>query len=183
MRSFNVKPATAIGAVFVACTVAVVATLALAGGGEISKGSGKIVDRVFARGRTAGQTFTSAASWQDVIGAKVTVNVPAGEEALVTARFSASSTCIGTGGKGGPWCAVRIMLGGTEGHPQSAENFAFDSSNAGTEGAFSPEAHAMERFRTLGPGEHVVKVQALPMNGATSFSLANWALVVQRSLK
>ena len=182
MRSLNVKPATALGAILVACAVAVVATLALAGG-EISKGSGKSVDRVIARGRALGQTFTTSVSWQNVLGAKATVTVPPGEEALVTARFSAASTCLGTGGKGGPWCAVRIMIGDAEGHPQSGENFGFDSSNAGTEGPASGEAHAMERFRTVGPGEHVVKVQALPMNGATSFSLANWALVVQRSLK
>jgi hypothetical protein len=182
MRSFNVKPATAIGAVFVACVVAVVTTLALAGG-VISKGSGKTVDRVIARGRTGGQTFTTAASWQNVDGAKVTVKVPSGQEALVTARFSAASTCVGSSGKGGPWCSVRIMIGGAQGHPQSAEFFEFDSSNAGTEGNFSWEAHAMERFRTLGPGEHVVQVQAIPMNGATSFTLEDWALVVQRSLK
>ena len=43
---------------------------------------------------------------------------------------------------------------------------------------------AMERFRIPGPGTHVVKVQATPLNGTgLSFRLSDWALVIQRSLK
>ena len=181
MRSLSMRPVTALGALFLACALAVVTTLALAGG-VISKGNGKGVSRVIARGSTGVQTFTES-SFQDVAGATATVKVPPGRQALVTARFSAGSTCVGSGGKGGPWCSVRILIGGTEAHPQSSANFAFDSSDAGNEGPFSWEAHAMERFRTVGPGEHVVKVQAIPMNAATAFTLSDWSLVVQRSLK
>ena len=182
MRSLNLRPVTALAAVSVACTMAVLATLALAGG-VITKGSGKDVSRVIARGSTGSQSFTSSSSFQDVVGARATVKVPAGRQALITARFSASSRCMGTGGKGGPWCSVRILIGGSEASPASTENFEFDSSDAGDEGLYSWEGHAMERFRTVGPGRHVVKVQALPMNAATDFTLADWSLVVQRSLK
>lgn len=181
MRSLSVRPVTALGAVFLACALAVVTTLALAGG-VITKGNGKGVSRVIARGRVGPQTFT-AGSFQNVTGATAKVKVPPGRQALVTARFSAESTCVGSGGKGGPWCSVRILIGGAEAHPASSENFVFDSSDAGNEGPYSWEAHAMERFRTVGPGTHVVKVQAIPMNSADSFSLSDWTLVVQRSLK
>lgn len=182
MRSLNVRPATALGIIVLACALAVVTSLALAGG-LISTGSGKNVSRVIARGSDGSQSFTTATSFQDVVGAKATVKVPPGRQALVTARFSAESTCVGSGGKGGPWCSVRIMMGGNQGLPAAEENYKFDSSDAGDEGAFAWEGHALERFRTLGPGKHVVKVQAIPVNGATNFTLANWAFVVQRSLK
>lgn len=182
MRSLSIRPVTALGAVFLACALAVVTTLALAGG-VFSKGNGKGVSKVIARGRIGPQTFTDGLSFQNVTGATATVKVPPGRQALVTARFSAESTCVGTGGKGGPWCSVRILIGGAEGHPASSDGFAFDSSDAGDEGPFAWEAHAMERFRTVGPGEHVVKVQAIPTNAATEFTLSDWTLVVQRSLK
>ena len=182
MRIWRVKPLTSVCAAAVVSLLSVIAAVAVAGG-VITKESGKSVSRVIARGSTGSQVFETVA-WQDVVGAKATVKVPAGRQALVTARFSAESSCVGTGGKGGPYCAVRILIGGVQGHPASGENFAFDRSDAGNEGAFSLEGHAMERFRILGPGTHVVKVQATPLNGTgLSFRLSDWALVIQRSLK
>lgn len=183
MGSLNVRPITVLGAISMACAIAVATSLALAGVNVVSTGSGKSVSRVIARGGTGVQSFTSSSSFQNVVGARATVKVPAGRQALITARFTASSRCTGSGGKGGPWCSVRILIGGTEANPASTENYEFDSSDAGNEGPYSWEGHAMERFRTVGPGKHVVKVQAIPMNGATDFSLGDWSLVVQRSLK
>src|SRR5690242_13943956 len=52
--------------------------------------------------------------YADVPGASVTMTVPSGTKALLLARFSATSTCVGPTGT---WCAVRIVINGVEAKP------------------------------------------------------------------
>ena len=73
------------------------------------------------------------ATFTNVTGAVRWVNIPAGTERMLDARYTAESACIGAGG----WCSVRIVVispaGGvvTELDPASGADFAFDSAAGG----------------------------------------------------
>src|SRR4051812_29704234 len=99
------------GAVLVVVLLVGVATAATAVGRatapvSLTGGAGTAVKVV--RGTSF---FTQSREWTDLTGASQTVQVPAGQTALVVARFSAASECT----KLDPdfeLCEVRILIGG-----------------------------------------------------------------------
>ena len=133
---------------------------------------------------------TAATDWTDVPGASATLNIPsAGTDQHFLATFSAESRCTASTDDPaqGAWCALRILVNGTEMSPAVGTNFAFDSGNwPDGSGEDLWEAHAIQRvIGPLGPGNHDVQVQVrlVPNGGAAidsgSFSLDDWVLTVQ----
>ena len=113
---------------------------------------------------------TSSTSWVTLPGASLTMSVPNGKQKLFIAEFDAESYCQ----NGTQWCSVRILINGTEMHPQSGTNFAFDSVDTDRW-----EAHAMSRtFGPVGPGQYTFQVQARVSNAATVFGLDDWSFKV-----
>ena len=180
MRQFSVRPAAAAGLIATVCIAVIAATVATAGM-NVSKGSGGRITRVVARG-SSDTISPGATSFVTLPGATAKITVPSGRQALVTARFTAESTCSG-GGPASGWCSVRILFGTKPGLPAGGDGFAFDSTDSGNEDYSSQESHSVERFRTLGPGTYTVKVQTSIENGAVTFELDDWTLIVERSIK
>jgi hypothetical protein len=125
-------------------------------------------------------------AWADVPGMTTTITVPANTKAVIDARFSATSICVGTPVITNASCFVRILIGGVEGQPNGVNLSVFDSTRNVDPTVFEgfsvgQQAHMIERVRgPLAPGTYVVKVQAfVPYSGAT-LALINWLLVVQR---
>jgi hypothetical protein len=124
---------------------------------------------------------TSATSFVDLPGATATITVPGPENGLVLARFSAESACYQPGATIGNWCSVQILLDGAPMDPATGVDFAFDSTDAGTETSTSWESHSMDRSLVVGPGNHTVVVQWVVTNGATIFRLDDWSLTIERA--
>jgi hypothetical protein len=148
--------------------------------------SGGAITKVKVLRETAAQTTTST-SFVNLPGASTTITVPAGQKALILARFSAESNC--SGGTVDDWCSARIMVGGSEGGPASGSDFAFDSVDSSETAACAAdecgwESHSMDRSRgPLGPGTYKVKVQwrVVQFGGsAPTFRLDDWSLIVER---
>jgi hypothetical protein len=143
--------------------------------------SGGAIERV-AIARETDIARTSAVQFNDVPGANVSVNVPAGSTRLVMARFSAESACAG--GTGNEWCSVRIVAVNvangavTELSPKSDRNLAFDSTDAGSE-TFAWESHSMDRSERLGAGNYRIKAQRAVTNAAVVFSLDDYSFTVE----
>jgi hypothetical protein len=130
--------------------------------------------------RDTSVSSTGATSFEDLPGATMTIRVPAKTEALILARFSAESVCVGPF-ESQTACSVRIMVGSSEADPASGSDFAFDSSNAGGEGPFSWESHSMDRSRgPLGPGTYTVKVQYMVTTVGGAFRVDDWSFTVER---
>ena len=120
-----------------------------------------------------------------------TILVPAGFTALLSARFSAESSCIESGAASSSWCTVRISIGGVEAEPAGGSDFAFDSTDTGTEGFGSWESHSMDRHRcytnTTGVNQNVpVRVEWGTVNDdgvapPPTFRIDEWSLVIQES--
>lgn len=132
-----------------------------------------------ATGATAesGATTTS----QPLPGASVQVSVPAGRTGIVVASFTAESACTGSSG----YCSMRILVNGVNAKPfdeGSDIDFAFDSTDNGTETAASWESHAMTRSTAALPaGTYTVTVDRR-LVGATSFRLDDWHLMAEVKL-
>jgi hypothetical protein len=126
----------------------------------------------------ASPTTTSSTSYVDVPGATLNITVPAGQTMLVTATFAAESSC--SGGAAGNWCSMKIVIGGSDGTPDSDGDFAYDSNDGET--AASWESHSFSRFRTLGAGNYTVTAQQLVTNASTVLRLDDWTLIVERDL-
>ena len=118
-----------------------------------------------------------AGAYQDLPDAVVTMRVPAGEEAFLLTRFSASSGC--SGGSGEAFCCVRILVNGVPAKP--SDYATFDSNDTGTASGSDIEAHAIERSTgRLGPGTYTVKVQVRTDQTAMIFYLKDWHFAVER---
>jgi hypothetical protein len=130
--------------------------------------------------------ITNFTNFADVPGMTTTITVPAGTKAVIAARFSATSICVGTPVILNASCFVRILIGGVEGKPNGVNLSVFDSTRNVEPNVFEgfdvgQQAHMIERVRgPVGPGTYVVKVQSfVPYQGAT-LALINWMLEVQR---
>lgn len=126
----------------------------------------------------------TSTSWVDV--ATTTITIPASTRAVIDARFSATSICVGTPVVLGANCFVRILIGGVEGQPNGVNLSVFDSIRNVEPNIFdgfdiAQQAHMIERVRgPLGSGTYTVTVQSfVPYSGAT-LALINWLLEVQR---
>jgi len=118
-------------------------------------------------------------------GMSVRITVPARHKALLISRFSAESACYG--GDANPnWCIAKVLVDGVEASPGDGSDFAFDSTDNGTESSTSWESHALERASIVGPGVHTVKVVGAVTDfggtGAQVFWTGERTLVVERAL-
>jgi hypothetical protein len=144
----------------------------------VSGGAGSI-NHVNVVTETVAQT-TSSTAFVALPGASTTISVPAGEAALLVARFTAESQC--TGAAAGSWCSVRILVNGAEADPASGIDFAFDAVPTVNTTDFW-EGHAMDRSKLVGAGNYVVIVQWAVTNASTTFRLDDWSFTVERAQK
>lgn len=119
-------------------------------------------------------------TFTDVTGAQVSVQVPDGVYANLSARFSAESECVGPAST---WCSVRIVVskdggGFVEMYPNAGSDAAFDAA-----GSDRWESHAIERHYFGDPGStYTFKVQAARV-GVTEFYLDDWSFVAETDLQ
>ena len=123
------------------------------------------------------QVNAGGLAFANLPGAVANINVPAGANACLLARFTSESACYGGTG----YCNVRILIDGVEAAPVAGTDFSFDSTDAGAETSSSWESHAVERIRVVGPGAHVVQVQWAVTQAATKLRLDDYTLVVERT--
>jgi hypothetical protein len=116
--------------------------------------------------------FTTT-SFQNMPGGVAVIKVPVDKVQLVEARITASSSCQGPSGQN--WCAVRILADGVEMNPVIPGGTAFDGVGDGNDYF---EGHAMQRSILLGPGSHVIQVQAAVSLSGMSFFLDDWSFTV-----
>jgi hypothetical protein len=89
----------------------------------------------------------------------------------LVARFSGESRCAGAAGG---VCSIRLLVNGEQMLPKAGGDYAFDST-----GGIWLEASSVERLSlALAPGTYTVAVQGAVLNGATSFSIDDYALTV-----
>ena len=120
-------------------------------------------------------TSTSSTSYVELPTASASIDVPAGTTATILVSFAAESSCYGAG-----YCSVRVLVDGNEATPVVGTNeFAFDSSDGGTETSSSWESHALERAVTgVAAGAHTVTVQYATTSATGTFRLDDWGLTV-----
>jgi hypothetical protein len=171
--------------------VAVVALMLIVASGVavavVTKLSGGAIDQVkVAQGPDV--TTTTSTSFVDLPDAFVRVSVPSGENGLLLARFSAESACYNTTAGSNTndlWCGVRILAvkdgTTTEMLLQPDSDFAFDSTDKGTESSASWEGHATDRSLLVGPGRYTVKVQYRTNSSSATFRLDDWHLTVEKA--
>ena len=117
-------------------------------------------------GTTTVTVDTSA--WTEVATGVVTI--PEGETAYLVVTFSAETSCSANF-----WCSVRILVDGTEALPAVGTDFAMDSAGGSTWGG-----HSVTRVTgPLGPGTYDVAVEGYRVGGSGSFTLDDWALVIE----
>ena len=113
----------------------------------------------------------SGTGWQTVSDTTINVNIPSSR--LVIARFTAESACYGSGS--GNWCSVRIVArrGSTEIEfdPVVGTDYAFDSTDNGTETGNPWEGHAVNRSKRLSSGQYQILVQARTTSNSTTIRL------------
>jgi len=131
---------------------------------------------------------TSSIEWTDIPGAVTSVNLPAGTAGNLHVSFSGESAC--SGGSGGSYCQVRTMVDPPAGAPGFSvlgpddDGVAFDSSDDGSESAFSWESHSIDRYDDYigDPGEYTIKAQFATLGGAT-LDLDDWVMVAETDLE
>lgn len=114
----------------------------------------------------------------------------AGQGTLVNVRFSAESQCSGGGSDAG-WCGLRVLIDGVEASPGNNADYAFDSTNSGSNGTASWEGHSMDRHRCVRNDgtPRIVPVQVqwrvFSSDGDTSapeFRLDDWSLTIESAV-
>jgi hypothetical protein len=159
------------------------ATALAVGTGDTGRGEVRIDVR-----RETAPTTTMLTSYQPLPGARVLVQVPPGQSRLVTARFTAESSCSSPAANEWRFCAVRIVAEGpvtglTELEPRAASiaDFAFDTDEPRSNHD-GWESHAIERSIRLNAGSYQVYVQRAVTSSATAFSLDDWHFAVEQNL-
>lgn len=123
-------------------------------------------------------TTTTSASFTPLSGASMPVVIQAGHTGLIVSTFSAESACYG----GSSHCSVRILVDGVEAFPAQGTDFAFDSSDGGTETSASSEGHAMTRSTgTLVAGTYTVSVEIAALGG-TTLTVDDWHFMAEVKL-
>jgi hypothetical protein len=151
--------------------LASVAVATIAARREVSGGG---VTRVTVVTESTGQ-HVGDTTWQDLPGASTSINVSGATPALILARFSGVTNCVGGGGTR---CLIRILVGGVEAEPALGDNSIFDS--APTSGGDVFETHSMDRSAgPLSPGTYTISVQYKNDPGG-SLMLNGWSLTVER---
>jgi hypothetical protein len=156
----------------VAIVAMAAAALLLAGGtaaiAVVTSKSGTTVARTAITTENAASTYSG--------GAYVTIGssgVFAGAGSHILATFSSEVACFGGNG----WCSVRILVDGVEADPVSGLDFAFDSTDNGTETFSSWESHSMQRARTVAvTGFHPVVVQVAHVGVGVQSRFDDWTI-------
>jgi hypothetical protein len=171
-QQHNLRSKTTALAVVLVLTAAV--PLAVA---AVTSAQGNSLQKVKVVRQNATNT-TSSTTWVDIPGAVTTFTVPSYYEHLFIARFAAETSCYGAPG----YCKVRVLVNGLEMEPVVGSEYAFDSSDNGTETSSSWEGHAVERSKTVcGSFSNVtVKVQYSVSVPTVTFRLDDWHLTVEQ---
>lgn len=124
------------------------------------------------------QTFNTG-TLTDVTGAAATVTVPSGQTARLVITFASESICYGGDPGEYSWCKIRFLRNGGVFWD---EDFAYDSTDFGSETDGSWGAHSITVTGTVGAGSHTIQVQAAGFFGTPNPTLAvdDWTLVVER---
>lgn len=125
-------------------------------------------------------------------GAKTVITVQPGTAVLVNVGFTAESRCSEFGSVEPNWCETRVLIDGVEAAPAAssfpADTYAFDSTNAGSDGTNSWESHAMDRHRCIVnntptfmsvPVQVEWKVTNFGGGAAPEFWLDDWSLTIE----
>lgn len=151
--------------------VAVAALLLTAAGvatAAVTTKSGTSVTRVSVLTQGTAAVYTGAA-WV-TIG---TTSLYATAGSFVVATFTAESACYGGSG----WCSVRVLVDGGEAEPVAGTDFAFNSTDNGTESASSWESHSVQRTRSVAVSAyHAVAVQVTQVGAGVAHRVDDWAL-------
>jgi hypothetical protein len=134
---------------------------------------------------TFGQSFNDdggATAATDLSGAGTTINVPAGQKALLLIRFSADTACFGGASGGYDQCYVQVLVNGNAAGPGEV---SFDNNNNNTEAVTTSlrDAHEMEWVKSVGAGTYTVQVQVRTDDSGccqVTFALDHWTLTVER---
>jgi hypothetical protein len=120
---------------------------------------------------------TSSATFRDINGMSSTITFTKPSILLVT--LTAESICWG--GSGAGRCSVRILADGVgELSPGFGNNFAFDSTNEGSETDHSWEGHAMQRSsNVLPPGTYTVRPQFAVVGPGVNFQMDDVHVTVE----
>ncbi len=119
--------------------------------------------------------FTTSASWQNVPGARLTLNVPAGQQALLLARFSGYVACWNTDVFASP-CQIRIRATGPAGTSNMNPKFGLLDMNGS-----DPNAFAIDRsFGPVGSGSYTFKVQVRNPGPDQTTGVGYWHLTLER---
>jgi len=183
MKRIGPRAALAVATVAVLCA----ASAAVASVLSASSASGGQITFVNVTRQDLAAT-TSSTTYVKVPGSGTRVTVTDGSD-LILARFSAESACYhATPSTIGNWCSVRLVLYDqatglpvAELFPQSGVDFAFDSTDAGTEGSASWESHSMDRSIRVGNGAYNVKVEWAVTSSNVVFRLDDWSLTVEKA--
>jgi len=125
---------------------------------------------------------SNSTAWATLPGSQVSVGIFALGTRLVNARFTAESSCVGSGGI----CRVRLIALRDNGivfelSPIAGDEFAFDSADSTSTRSAVGEGHAMERSRRLPQGNYQVLVQYSISSPSASFELDDWHFAVESS--
>lgn len=102
-----------------------------------------------------------------------TLTIYAGSGSVILSTFSSEVACYGGSG----WCNVRILVDGVEANPVVGTDFAFDSTDGGSETSLSWESHSMQRSKVIGgTGTHTVVVQVAQVGGGVTARYDDWTL-------
>ena len=128
---------------------------------------------------------TSSPTFIPLATAEATVEIPAGAQGYILATFTAESVCSGASG----YCRVRLMIDAngddtfTEMLPAEGADYAFDSTDAGSETSSSWESRSIQRYATVGRGcTCTVRVERSVSSVAVVFDTDDWLLTVQTDL-
>jgi hypothetical protein len=148
--------------------------VAVAGGTETRAGT--VIKAVkILRSESGGDVDLSGSS--PVVGS-TTIGVPAGTKAILLITFSAETSCYDASG----WCGLDILVNGSPAFPDG--DFAFDSSDGGTESQNSYESHSIQRSTNiLNPGSYTVTAQFYNGSGGPTIWWDDWQLTVERIFK
>jgi hypothetical protein len=121
---------------------------------------------------------TSSTSYTNIPGASTSITIPAGEHAILVARFTTQEDCtVGDGNPDGS-CLARIMVDGAEAQPSSGGTIIDTVSGGSAPGVRSA---ALDRSTApLGAGTHTVQVQVKVTSGLMILEVTDWHLTVER---
>jgi hypothetical protein len=156
---------------------AVVGVTVAGAAGSRTAAAGGSIDRVSVVRST--ETFnTSTKTFQTIPGASTQITVPAGEHALLIARFTTQQDC--TVGDGSPTgnCMAKLLANTSEMKPASGGQI-IDSVSSGA--AAGVKAGVLDRsFGPVGPGTYTIKVQVRVTSSKMILEVTDWHLTVER---